>query len=195
MKESENILLLGLGGLGYYLAKRLSQEGHKVTAIEQDRTLIEKAQLELDARLILGSATDFRCWQKANASEHDYLVAMTNDDSVNLMASLFAKKFGIKHKVIRNSNIDMWAGDAVLTKDDMFIDYMIRPEELSALEVVRLCRMRAGNVVVNVGDGELQIIAMSPKTRRLCICSSLQLPKNTQKYRFTSFVSPAIFKR
>ena len=42
MKKSENILLLGLGGLGFYLTKRLSQEGHQVTVIERDPVLIEK---------------------------------------------------------------------------------------------------------------------------------------------------------
>ena len=44
MKKSENILLLGLGGLGFYLTKRLSQEGHQVTVIEKDPVLIERGQ-------------------------------------------------------------------------------------------------------------------------------------------------------
>ena len=154
MKKSENILLLGLGGLGFYLTKRLSQEGHQVTVIERDPVLIEKGQRELDARLVQGDATDFRTWQKASASNNDYVVCVTNDDAVNLFAAMLAKQFGIEYKVVRNSTIDLWSGDAVLQQHHLGIDQLIRPEELAAQEVVRLCKMRAGNVFVNVGDGQ-----------------------------------------
>ena len=34
--ESTNILILGLGGVGFYLAKRLVHEGYAITAIESD---------------------------------------------------------------------------------------------------------------------------------------------------------------
>ena len=63
MKKSENILLLGLGEIGFYLAKRLSMEGHNITAIENDPVVIQKAQEELDIRLIEGNGTDFREWK------------------------------------------------------------------------------------------------------------------------------------
>ncbi len=35
-KNQESILILGLGGVGFYLAKRLIHEGYAVTAIEPD---------------------------------------------------------------------------------------------------------------------------------------------------------------
>ena len=161
MKQSENILLLGLGGLGFYLAKRLCQEGHQVTIIEKDPALIQHGQRELDARLVQGDATDYRSWHRAAAADHEYLIAMTNDDTVNLFSSLLAQKFGIEHCIVRNSTIDMWSGDATLTVEDMNIDALIRPEELAAREVVRLCKMRAGNVVVDVGDGQLKVVAIN----------------------------------
>jgi len=160
MKKSENILLLGLGGLGFYLTKRLSQEGHQVTVIEKDPVLIERGQRELDARLVQGDATDFRCWQKASATDNDYVICVTNDDAVNLVAAMLAKQFNIEYKIVRNSTIDLWSGDAVLHQEHLGIDQLIRPEELAAQEVVRLCKMRAGNVIVDVGDGQLQVIAI-----------------------------------
>ncbi len=59
MKKNENILILGLGGVGYYLAKRLSHEGHAITVIEQNPDLIRRADGEIDARLIRGDAMSF----------------------------------------------------------------------------------------------------------------------------------------
>ena len=53
---TEKILILGLGGVGSYLAKRLVHEGYAVTAIEPDGGLIRHTDGHLDARLIQGSA-------------------------------------------------------------------------------------------------------------------------------------------
>ena len=43
MKHSKNILILGLGGVGYYLAKRLAHEGYAITVIESASKLIREA--------------------------------------------------------------------------------------------------------------------------------------------------------
>jgi trk system potassium uptake protein TrkA len=50
--QSTNILILGLGGIGYYLAKRLVHEGYASTTIESEREVIRHADGVLDARLI-----------------------------------------------------------------------------------------------------------------------------------------------
>ena len=63
---SENILILGLGGVGYYLAKRLAHEGYAITVIELASSLIREADGTLDARLIQGSAMSIDCWRGAN---------------------------------------------------------------------------------------------------------------------------------
>ena len=65
--EQENILILGLGGLGFYLAKRLQHEGYSVTAIEPDSKLVSYADSNLDARFITGSALSIERWREANA--------------------------------------------------------------------------------------------------------------------------------
>jgi trk system potassium uptake protein TrkA len=159
MMKSENILLLGLGGMGEYLAKRLSMEGHLVTVIESDREKIRKGDAELDARLIHGSATDFTKWDEAEAAKMDYLIATTDDDAVNLVAAMIGHKYGIEQKIARSRGIAVWDEDAVLPASDLGIDLVIRPEELTAQEIVRILKMRAGNVLVDVGDGDLQVLA------------------------------------
>ncbi len=55
-KKQEYILILGLGGVGFYLAKRLVHEGYAVTAIEPDPRLVGLADGSIDARLINGNA-------------------------------------------------------------------------------------------------------------------------------------------
>jgi len=95
---SENILILGLGGVGYYLAKRLTHEGYAITVIESESKLIREADGILDARLIQGNAMSIACWRGANADKMDYLIAVTDNDAVNMMAAKIGHRFGIQKK-------------------------------------------------------------------------------------------------
>ena len=159
MKKSENILILGLGSMGGYLARRLVHEGHRVTAIERDASVLGEADATLDARLVAGDAVDFNCWGRAEAAKMDYMIAVTNDDAVNILAAQMADRLGIRQKIARIRSVDVWSKNAPLTAEDLKIDLVIRPGELAAREVVRLLRMQHGNPVIAVGDGHLQVVA------------------------------------
>jgi len=159
MKGGENILILGLGGVGYYLAKRLSYEGHAITIIEQEPDAIRQADGEIDARLIRGNAMNFSSWTEADAKTMDYLIAVTDEDSVNILATLIADRCGIRRKIARVRSLGLWQADAPLTAEDLKIDFVIRPEELTALEISRLLKLRAGNVVIDIAEGQMQVVA------------------------------------
>lgn len=160
MNHSENILILGLGGVGFYLAKRLSHEGHAITVIEQSSELIRRADGEVDARLIRGDALSFSTWAEAGAHKMDYLIAVTDNDSVNIVGALIAERCGIKCKIARVRSLGLWEEDALLSASDLKIDFLIRPEELTAQEIARLLKVRAGNVVIDIAEGQMQVVGM-----------------------------------
>jgi len=158
MKKSENILILGLGGVGDYLAKRLSHEGHAITIVEQFPDALNRVDGEIDARLIRGDAMRFSCWLDADAKKMDYLIAVTDDDAVNIIGSLIADRLGIRKRIARVRSLALWEKDAPLTADDVKIDLVIRPEELAAREIARLLKLRAGNMVFDVAGGHMQVV-------------------------------------
>ncbi len=157
--KSTNILILGLGGVGYYLAKRLVHEGYAITAIEPDADLIRQADGVLDARLIQGNAMNIECWREVGAGKMDYLIAVTDNDAVNMMTCLIADRFGIPRKIARVRSTDFGGEDSILKADDLKIDLIIHPEELAAQEIFRLIKLRAGNDIVEVAEGQIQVMA------------------------------------
>ena len=157
--ESTNILILGLGGVGFYLAKRLVHEGYAITAIEADSGMIRHCDGSLDARLIQGNAMSIEGWREAGAEKMDYLIAVTNNDAVNMMACLIADRFGIPRKIARVRSTEFGAEDSLLNADDLKIDLIIHPEELAAQEIFRLIKLRAGNDVIDVAGGQIQVMA------------------------------------
>ena len=158
-RESKNILILGLGGIGYHLAKRLSDEDYSVTAIESDADLVRHADDNLDARIINGNAMSIQCWQEAQADQMDYLIAVTDNDAVNMMTSMIADKFGIECKIARVRSLDFGHNEAILQGADLKIDLFIHPEELAAQEIARLLKRTSGDEILDIALGHMQVLA------------------------------------
>ena len=157
--KSTNILILGLGGVGYYLAKRLVHEGYAITAFESDNGMVRQADGTLDARLIQGNAMSIECWREADAGKMDYLIAVTDNDAVNMMACMIADRFGIARKIARVRSLDFGGEDSILKAEELKIDLIIHPEELAAQEIFRLVKLRAGNDIIDVAAGQIQVMA------------------------------------
>ncbi len=158
-KEVENILILGLGGIGYYLAKRLLHEDYAVTVIEPDTDLVRYADGNLDARIITGSAMNISCWQEAQAANMDYLIAVTDNDAVNMMSAMIGDRFGIERKIARVRSLDFGNPDSILQGEDLKIDLFIHPEELTAQEIARLINRTAGDEIIDIALGQMQVLA------------------------------------
>ncbi len=155
----ENILILGLGGVGLYLAKRLIHEEYAITIIEADPKLISMADGQIDARLIQGNAMSISCWKEAGAEKMDYLIAVTNNDAVNMMASMIGDKFGIKKKIARVRSLEFGNVDSLLTARDLKLDLLIHPEELVAQEIVRVIQINSSNEIIDIAQGEMKLLA------------------------------------
>ena len=157
--KKERILILGLGGVGYYLAKRLQHEEYDVTAIEPDQSRLRFADENLDARLMRGEAMDIECWKEADAPSVSCVIAVTDNDAVNMMAMQIADKFGIDSKIARVRSLQFGMADSVLGPEDLKVDLLIHPEELAAQEIVRLIRLRDANEVIEIAGGHVQMVA------------------------------------
>ncbi len=155
----EKILILGLGGVGAYLAKRLVHEGYAVTAIEPDSRLIRHIDSQLDARFIQGSAMSIECWREAQAETIDVLIAVTNNDAINMLAAMIADRFGIPQKIARVRSMDFGGPDSLLNAAELKIDLIIHPEELAAQEIVRLVKRTAGIEIIDIADSQMQVMA------------------------------------
>ena len=158
MTTTHQILILGLGGVGRYLAAQLAQAGHAVTVIESNPDAIRRAEGEIDARLIQGDAMNNSCWLEARARDKDILIAVSDDDAVNILAALLADRFGIECKIARVRSRGLWTDGAVLTPEDLKIDYVIQPEELVAQEVTRLLKMHWTSSVIELAGGAMQVV-------------------------------------
>ena len=184
VKHSDKTLILGIGGVGMYLARRLVHEGAKVTVIETDPKMINEAAEILDARLIQGSAMKISSWSAAEADKMDLMIAATNDDATNMLSALIADRYGIPRKIVRVRSLDFEAG-TVLPPEELKIDLMVHPEELLAQEIHRLVMRAACNDLIDICKGQMQVLALRVNEESPLVSKTpRELSTTFDQYRF-----------
>ena len=99
------IIIVGGGGVGYYLTKALLDEGHEVLAIEKNATVCESVVSELGSVCIRGDGCEVSTLTEAGTNRADMLIAVTGDDEDNLVACQVAKhKFNVPRTIARIRN-------------------------------------------------------------------------------------------
>lgn len=85
-----NIIIVGGGNVGYYLAERLSGD-HYVVLIEKEPTVGEKIAGKMNVMVILGDGCDPDTLKKAGIKKADVVAAVTGSDVDNIIICQIAK--------------------------------------------------------------------------------------------------------
>lgn len=155
-KPVKRIMITGGGNIGLRLAKAL-EEDHEIKIIDHNKERCEKLISQLNNALVLeGDATDSDLLESENAAEMDMFIATTNDDEINIMSALLAKRIGAKrviavinHKVyadliqgghvdiaVSPANIIMGSLLAYVRRGDVVTVHYLRYGSSEALEIV-----------------------------------------------------------
>ncbi len=95
-KPYRRLIIAGGGNIGFRLAKAL-EASHNVKLIEYHESRAEFLAESLDKTVVLnGQAADRELLLEENIDKTDVFIAVTNDDEVNIMASLLAKRLGAR---------------------------------------------------------------------------------------------------
>ena len=134
----KKIIIIGAGEVGNFLASKLSSEQHDVTVVEQNPTRVEELNSTLDALVIKGNGGSPSSLFQAGSEEADLIIAVTDDENVNMLSCYLAKNMGTKKSFAR-------VQDSSLKNeiDDLNIDKIIDPSESACDEIEKLLS-RAG---------------------------------------------------
>ncbi|MGI9324015.1 MAG: Trk system potassium transporter TrkA [Pseudomonadales bacterium] len=92
----KRVIIAGGGNIGIRLARAV-EEDFSVKLIEYDRArCVELAESLTRAVVLNGDATDRDLLLEENIEQCDAFCAVTNDDEVNIMSSLLAKRLGVR---------------------------------------------------------------------------------------------------
>ena len=134
------IVIIGVGEVGFHVAKSLSQDDHDITVMDISSAKCKRASESLDVIVVEGNGASPRNLSKANVNEADYVLCLTRVDEVNLIASQQAHELGAKKIIARLRNQQYTTRDSIIKPEKFGIDLVVHPEKEACREIVQLVR-------------------------------------------------------
>jgi trk system potassium uptake protein TrkA len=187
------IIILGAGEVGYSLAKILGYEKHDVALVEWNQDRLKRAKDNLDIKVIEGNAGSYHVLEEAGIKNADMLVAVTNNDEVNLIACMIAGKYQVAKKIARVKNREFSLESSPLNAKALDIDLIIHPESEIAAAVVKLLKQTAATDIVEFEDGRLIMIGI--KLDNKCQILEQSLAQVSESYSELAFRTVAIQRK
>ncbi len=155
-KQARRIVIVGGGNIGLYLAKSLEklQPNARVKVIEGSRARAVQIAEQLDKVIVLhGSGLSEDMLREAEIASADAVVAVTNDEQVNLLTSALAKQLGCQSSLalINSAN---YSG---LIRS-LGIDAQINPRSVTVSRVLQHVRRGRIQRVHSIHNGAGEII-------------------------------------
>ena len=148
------VIITGAGKIGRHLAGDLSERGHEVTLIEQEKGAAARAAHDLPeaVTILLGDACEPYVLEEAKLMQADVVVAATGDDEDNLVTSLLAKQEFAVPRVLARVNhsrnewmfTEQWGVDVPVSPPHILTALV--EEAVTVGDVVRLLKLERGKV-------------------------------------------------
>lgn len=126
-----NVLIVGIGEVGFNLAEVLKEAGHHVRAVDRDPERAHYVESRLQVPTTIGDGDDPLVLEAADIRTMDVVCATTPEDEDNLVAGTLARfEFGVPHTIARvNHPRNEWLFSPEL---DLGIDVAISEAHLMA---------------------------------------------------------------
>lgn len=154
------IIIAGAGEIGSHLAKMLSKEANDLTIIDSDESRLEKLQDIADVITIFGKPTSIDTLKRAGAEDADLFIAVSpaQDQDVNIISALLAKKMGSKKVTARINNEEYMEHENKLLFTELGIDLLFYPEKIASYEIADLLKQTCTTEFMEFARGLLQMV-------------------------------------
>lgn len=156
-----NIVIVGAGEVGTHLAKMLSREHHDIVLMDEDPEKVEFARANsFEIMPVVGVPTSIKSLEHADAGRSHLFIAVTPEESANIVACMLATKLGAKKTMARINNNEYLTADSKSYFHSLGIDDMVYPEALAAEEIVAGLRFPWTKQYWSLFGGKLDMVAV-----------------------------------
>ena len=156
-REARRIAIVGGGVIGQALARQVLPHGAKVTIIERDPKVAEElAAAHPDITVVLGDGTDDQLLKEIEIDHFDLCACVTQEDEVNLMAALIAKRGGVP----RTAAIVQRADYGPIYRQ-LGIDIVLSPRTVASDHVLRFARKSHIHSLHVLEGGDAEVIEIT----------------------------------
>jgi trk system potassium uptake protein TrkA len=154
------IIIAGAYAIGTHLAKLLSRNDQDTVLIDEDEERLASISGDYDLMTVHASPTSIDALKDAGIADADLFIAVTLDESTNLISCVMAKQLGAKSTVAKVDKYEYLDDKELSFFEKMGITAIINPEDLSAHEIANGLRMSWVRQRWDVLDGTLVMLGI-----------------------------------
>lgn len=154
------IIIAGAYAIGTHLAKLLSRNDQDTVLIDEDEERLASISSDYDLMTVNASPTSIDALKDAGIADADLFIAVTLDESTNLISCVMAKQLGAKSTVAKVDKYEYLDDKELSFFEKMGITAIINPEDLSAHEIANGLRMSWVRQRWDVLDGTLVMLGI-----------------------------------
>ncbi len=168
------VVIIGCGKVGTTILKNLIEEKHQIVAIDSDNEVATKISNTYDVIVVCGNGASYNVLIQAEVEKADIVIACTNQDELNILACISAKRLGAKHTVarIRNAEYNNEGLDFITTEFDLSLP--INPELNAAKVLSNILKLPTATRVETFSSSDSEIYEVVLKDKSTFINHSLQ---------------------
>jgi len=160
------IVVIGAGKVGFNVSRSLSEEQHDVIVIDKNAEVLSTVADRLDVLTVVGNGASAELLEEIGIRTVDILIAVTENDELNMIACMIAKHCGVPKTVARVRNADYTSPHPLLLSYGEYgIDLIINPEHLAAQEIFRLIEVPMATDMEYFLGGKLSLIGIKVEER------------------------------
>ena len=128
------VIVIGCGKIGTNILSSLISEGHELTVIDKNATVLNEVTNVYDVMSVCGSGTDCEILEEADVAKADIVVATTSSDEFNMLSCFLAKRMGAKETIARIRNPEYNDQSLGFMRQQLALSHIINPELFTAYE-------------------------------------------------------------
>lgn len=154
-RQARRVIIIGGGNIGLFVAKGLEKIGSmKIRLIERDRKRAETIAEELERTIVLqGDGLDRNVLREAGVADSETVVSVTDNDQVNILASVVAKREGARRSLALINDQDYGP-----ISEAVGVDRYVDPRATTVSTILQHIRRGRIKGVYSLGDGAAELI-------------------------------------
>lgn len=129
-----NIAIIGAGQVGSFLARELSSD-HSVVVVDIDKERVNFVSDNFDVLTVEGDAANPEVLRNARVAEADILLAVSGEDDINILCTMYAHLHGVDSVVLRIRNPEYFEYVDLLKNPNISV---VSPGDIISTKLVNL---------------------------------------------------------
>ncbi|MGB4246600.1 MAG: Trk system potassium transporter TrkA [Pseudohongiellaceae bacterium] len=155
------IIILGANHVATSLAENLAREANDITIVDPDSERLRELKDRIDIGTAVGQPSHPDVLRMAGAEDADMLIAVTENDEVNLVACQIAHTlFKTPKKICRLRSASYMEAEDLFHPGGIAADVVISPEQLVSHYIERLIDLPGSLQVLDFAGGKAQLVAV-----------------------------------